>query len=188
MMPDQIQNYRNVVTLKDGAKVLLRPMTREDEAGLIELFTAVSDEDRLYLRDDVRDPQVIRGWCESLDYQRVLPILAIVRERVVGQATLHFRRGPKRHLGEVRIFLAKDFRHRGLGTKMLVTLIDLARKQNLHTLIAEIVTEQSQVIKAFQKLGFRLCCTFEDYFMLPNGETRDVAVLMLSLRQKVNEF
>jgi len=188
MMPDQIKNYRNIVTLKDGAKVLFRAMVPEDEQGLVELFGAVSDEDFWYLRDNVRDPAVIREWCERMDYYRVLPLLAISRNKVVGQATLHMRRGPKRHLGEVRIFLAKDFRQRGLGSKMLNTLIDLARKQNLNLLIAEIVTEHSRVIKAFQKLGFVMRCTFEDYFMLPDGDTRDVAVLMLSLRQKTDEF
>jgi|MudIll2142460700_1097286.scaffolds.fasta_scaffold107821_2 L-amino acid N-acyltransferase YncA len=188
MMPDQIKNYRNIVTLKDGAKVLFRAMVPDDEQGLVELFSTVSDDDLWYFRDNVRDPAVIHEWCEMLDYHRVLPLLAIVRNNVVGQATLHMRRGPKRHLGEVRIFLAKDFRQRGLGSKMLNTLIDLARKQNLQILTAEIVTDQSRVIKAFQKLGFVMRCTFEDYFMLPDGDTRDVAVLMLSLRQKLDEF
>jgi L-amino acid N-acyltransferase YncA len=188
MMPEQVKNYRNIVTLKDGAHVLLRAMTPDDEKGLVELFAAVSDEDLWYLRDNVKDPMVIQGWCNNLDYSRVLPLMAIVRDRVVGQTTLHMRRGPKRHLGEVRIFLAKDFRHRGLGSKMLSTLIDLARKQNLHTLTAEILAEQSKVVKAFQKLGFIQRCTYEDYFMLPDGDTRDVAVLMLSLRKKLDEF
>ncbi len=188
MLPDQIKNYRDVVTLKDGVNVLLRPMTAEDEQGLIDLFSPISEEDLRFLRDNVRDPAVILDWCENLDYTRVLPLLALVKDRVVGEATLHFRSGPKRHLGEVRIFLAKDFRRRGLGSKMLNKLIELARKQDLYMLIAEIVADQSKVIKAFQNLGFELRCTFEDYFMLPDGDTRDVAVLMVCLRPTVDEF
>ena len=188
MLPDQIKNYRDIVTLKDGVSVLLRPMTPEDEGRLVELFAPISEEDLRYVRHNVKDPAVIKGWCEDLDYARVLPLLAVVKDRVVGEATLHFRAGPKRHLGEVRIFLAKDFRRRGLGTKMLNKLIELARKQDLYTLIAEIVADQSKVIKAFQNTGFELRCSYDDYFMLPDGDIRDVAILMLRLRPTVDEF
>jgi RimJ/RimL family protein N-acetyltransferase len=188
MLPEQIKSYRNVVTLRDGAHVLLRAMTLEDQQGLEELFAPLSDDDMLYFRDNVRDRAVIQRWGEDLDYERVLPLLALVRERIVGQATLHFGRGPKRHLGEVRIFLAKDFRQRGLGSRMLATVIDLAKKEELHALIAEIVIDQTRVIKAFQRLGFTLRATYEDYFMLPDGETRDVVVLMLYLRPRGEDF
>jgi L-amino acid N-acyltransferase YncA len=188
MLPDQIKNFRDVITLKDGVNVLLRPMTADDQPQLVDLFAPISEEDARYLRNDVKDAAVIQSWCEELDYARVLPLLALVKDRVVGEATLHFRAGPKRHLGEVRIYLAKDFRRRGLGSKMLNKLIDLARKQDLYTLVAEIVADQSKVIKAFQNLGFELRCVYADYFMLPDGDTRDVAILMYGLRPDIDEF
>jgi RimJ/RimL family protein N-acetyltransferase len=188
MLSEQIRNYRDIITLKDGVSVLLRPMVPEDCQGLVDLFSPVSNEDFRYLRDDVRDPTVIETWCKNLDYSRVLPLLAVVKDQVVGQATLHFRHGPKRHLGEVRIFLAKSFRQRGLGTRMLNKLIDLARRSGLHILVAEVVADQSKVIKAFQNLGFELRATYEDYFMLPDGDTRDVAVLFLKLRPRKDDF
>ncbi len=188
MLEKQIATYRQIVTLKDGGQVLLRPMTSADFHLLTDLFGPISDEDLRYLHDNVRETAVIQNWCDALDYRRVLPLMALVNNRAVGQASLHFQSGPARHVAKVRIFLAQDFRRRGLGTKMLNVLIDLARKQNLHSLVAEIVADQSKVIKAFQTLGFQLRCTFEDYFMLPNGETRDVAVLILCLRPDIDEF
>lgn len=188
MLPDQIKNYREIVTLKDGANILLRPMVTEDEAALAELFAPVSDYDVRYLRDNVRDPAIIKHWCRDLDYAKVLPLMALLKDRIVGQATLHYRKGPRRHIGEVRIYLAVDFRKRGLGTKMLKTLIELARKQGLQILVAEIVTEQSQVIKAFQNLGFETRSVFEDFFMLPDGELRDSVIMTLHLRPKAFEF
>jgi L-amino acid N-acyltransferase YncA len=188
MLPEQIKNFREIITLKDSVSVLIRPMTLEDKQRLINLFAPVSDEDMRYLRDDVRDKGLIEGWFENLDYSRVLPLIALFKDQVVGQATLHFRRGPERHVGEVRIFLAKNFRRRGLGTRMLNTLIDLARRQDLDILLAQVVADQSNVIKAFQNLGFNLRCIFDDYFMLPDGDTRDVAMLFLRLRPKMDEF
>jgi L-amino acid N-acyltransferase YncA len=188
MLPDQIKNFRDIVVLKDGTSILLRPMVIEDKEGLEELFLPVSEEDMRYLQDNVRDPALVETWCKNLDYNRVLPLLAICRNRIVGEATLHFRKGPKRHIAEVRIFLSKEFRRRGLGTKMLNTLIDLARRQGLRLLVAEVVADQSKVIKAFQNLGFSLYCTYDDYFMLPDGDTRDVTVLLLDLQPKSDLF
>lgn len=188
MLPEQTKTYRNLITLKDGVQVLLRPMTRDDCQTLTDLFASANEEDTLYLRDNVKDPAVPKGWCETLDYSRVLPLMALVKDRAVGQGSLHFGSGPERHIGKVRLFLAKDFRGRGLGTKMLNSLTDLARKHNLHLLVAEIVTDQAKVIRAFEDIGFQPCCTLRDYFMLRDGDVRDVAILMLRLREPGHEF
>ena len=188
MLPNEIKNYRQVVTLKDGVNVLLRPLIAGDALRLVALYALASEEDVRYLQDDVKNPEVVQGWCDNLDYSRSLPLLALVQERIVGQATLYFGSGPQKHTGELRIFLSKDFRKRGLGSRMVCTLIELARKQNLYLLEGKVVANQVNVIKAFQNLGFKLQCTFEDYFMLPDGDLLDVVFLMLYLRPKGEEF
>lgn len=188
MLPNQLKTYRNLVTLTDGVQVLLRPMTAEDCERLTALFTSADEVDTRYLRHNVRDADVIRGWCDSLDYQRVLPVMALFKDRAVGQATLHFREGPERHIGEVRVFLAKDFRRRGLGTRMINTIIDLARKHNLYALVAKIVTDQAKVVRAFLDMGFYQLGVLDDYYMLASGETRDVSLLVYRLREQSDEF
>lgn len=188
MVTKQELTYRQLVTLRDGGRVLLRPLVTEDRQVLLEFFTNTSPEDRQYLRHDITNPQVINRWVDELDYEQVLPIVAISGERIVGNATLHFRHGPERHCAEVRIYLAKEVRHRGVGTRMLQALIELARRRNIYLVEARIVSDQATVIKAFQKLGFEYKCTFEDCFMLPDGELRDVAHLVLRLRESGEEF
>lgn len=180
--------YRQVFTLKDGARVLVRPLAKDDRQALLDLFLPVLPEDKRYIRHDINDPKVIEGWIDELDYDKVLPLVAVIGNRIVGEATLHFRTGPTRHRAEVRIFLAKDVRQRGVGTRMLQGLIELARRRNLHFLEVEIVSDQSVLIKAFQNLGFEAKCVFEDYFMLPDGDTRDVSFLVMRLRANFNEF
>jgi len=188
MLPEQIKNFREMATLKDGAYVLLRPMVADDEPRLMEFYSAVSEEDLRYFRHYVKDPAIIREWCEHLDYSKTLPILALAKDRVVGSATLHFCEGPKRHVGEVRLFLSKDFRQRGLGVKMLRALIDLARKQGLGILMVEIVADETKVVKAFETLGFKTQATLDDYFMFPDGDSRDVVLMTMPLRLKTDEF
>ncbi|UCG39643.1 MAG: hypothetical protein JSV00_05335, partial [bacterium] len=84
-----LDEYPKTVNLRDGSRITLRPMIKEDEKILLEFFQGLSEGDRLYLRDDVADPAVVRGWVENIDYQRVLPILAIDEGKVVADATLH---------------------------------------------------------------------------------------------------
>ena len=110
-----------------------------------------------------------------------IPVLALVKDHVVGSASLHFYEGPKRHIGEVRLFLAKDFRKRGLGMKMIKALIDLARKQGLGILQAEVIAEQTKVVKAFEALGFKSQAVLDDYFLFPDGDSRDVVFMTMLL-------
>jgi RimJ/RimL family protein N-acetyltransferase len=188
MLPEQIKNFREMVTLRDGTYVLLRPMTAGDEKCLLDFYSAVSEDDMRYFRHYVKDSALIRSWCENLDYGRVLPILAVVKDRAVGSASLHFHDGPKRHIAEVRLFLAKDFRKRGLGMKMIKALIDIARRQGLSILQAEVIAEQTKVVKAFEALGFKTHAMLDDYFLFPDGEARDVVFMTMALRAKADEF
>lgn len=188
MLPEQIKNFREMATLKDGAYILVRPMNAEDQQRLMDFYSAVSEDDLRYFRHYVKDPSVIKDWCEHLDYSKVLPVLAVAKDRIVGSASLHFGEGPKRHIAEVRLFLAKDYRKRGLGMKMIRVLIDLARKQGLSMLVAEVMAEQTKVIKAFELLGFQSQATLDDYFIFPDGETSDVVLMTFCLRSKMDEF
>lgn len=188
MLPEHIKNYREMVTLKDGTHVLLRPMNSDDERLLVEFYSAVSEEDMRYFRHNAKDPGVIHEWCQQLDYGKILPLLGFVKDHAVGSASLHYFEGPKRHIGEVRLFLAKDFRKRGLGMKMLKALIDLARKQGVGILQADVIAEQTKVVKAFEALGFKSRATLDDYFLFPDGDTRDVIFMIMPLHAKMDEF
>jgi len=188
MSTDQIATYRHLLTLKDGARVLLRLLTTEDRNGLIEMFAPVSPEDAKYVRDPVTDDETVGQWVDQLDYTRIIPLVAVFQDRLVGDATLHLRTGSARHMGDVRIFLVKEFRRRGLGTHMLRSLIELARKIGLHLLVAEVVADQTKVIQAFQNVGFQVQSTFEDSFIFPDGEITNTVIMTMHLMPREEEF
>jgi acetyltransferase len=180
--------FRQIVTLRDGARVLLRPLTPDDKKALLDFFLPTSDEERRYMRHNVNDAALIGAWAEKVNYDQVFPLVAVVGERIVGEATLHFDEGPARHRAELRIFLGKDFKRRGLGTKLIQGLVDVARKRGIFIVEAQVVSDHVEVIKALQKAGFETLCTFEGYFMLPDGGLRDVVHLILRLRRTEDEF
>jgi acetyltransferase len=188
MLPDQIKTFREMVTLKDGVHVLLRPMVKEDRPHLDELYAPIGDDDMRYFRENVKDAEILQRWCENLDYGHILPVLALVKDRAVGSGSLHFFQGPKRHIGEVRLFLAKDYRKRGLGMKIIRVLIEFARKQGLSTLVAEVIADKTKVVRAFEQMGFVSRVTLEDYFMFPDGECTDVVFMTMRLKPREEEF
>jgi acetyltransferase len=188
MLPDQIKSFREMVTLKDGVHILLRPMVKEDRAHLDELYAPLGEDDMRYFRENVKDAAILQKWCDGLDYGNILPVLALVKDRAVGSGSLHFFQGPKRHIGEVRLFLAKDYRKRGLGMKIIRVLIEFARKQGLSTLVAEVIADKTKVVRAFEQMGFEARCTLEDYFMYPDGECSDIVFLTMRLKPREEEF
>lgn len=180
--------FRKLITLEDGVRLLLRPLVPEDVETLVQLYEVAQAEDLLSLRQKFADLNVIRSWAAGLDYTQALPLLAFIDKRIVGDVTFYRRDDAHQHIADVRIFLAKDFRGRGLGTEMLGTLIELARKSGLHWLYAEVFASQPKVIRAFEHVGFVQKCTFENYFMMPDGQTEDVVVMLNRLLKPNGEF
>ena len=181
MINDRILSFRRLITLRDGVRVLLRALTPVDRDALFELYAAASDNEVRYLRRDVRVPEVIAEWVEQGDYKEALPIIALVEDRIVGEASLRFRTGPHAHVAEVRIFLANDFRRRGLCVQMMEALFELARWRSIHLLEAQIIASQTRPIKAFKRLGFVQMGLLEDYFVMPGKGPQDVAILVKRL-------
>lgn len=188
MLPEHLKNFREIVTISDGARILLRPLTKNDQNVLPELYSSISDNELRFFRHNVKDPNILKKWSEEIDYNQVIPLVAFVKDVPVGNATLHFFEGPRRHIGEIRIFLKSDYRKRGLGMKMLRTIIEIARKQGLHILITEVIAENVKLIKAFELLGFKQQCALDNYFMFPDGECIDVKLMVMLLKVKIDEF
>src|SRR5512141_2364018 len=111
---EQLAVYRHLITLPDGLRVCLRPLTPKDRDPLLALFSSLPAEEIAYFRSTVANPELVATWAEKVDYARVFPLVAVVGERIVGNSTLHLGTGYTRHVAEIRIFLARDFRRRGI--------------------------------------------------------------------------
>ncbi len=185
---DELKRYRYVKTLPNGKRLLLRPLTEDDKQGLMDLFARASRQDLEYFRSDAGDPAVVESWVDNLDLERVFPLVGVVDDKIVGDATLHFGEHYGRHRAWVRIFLDRDYRRQGIGTLALRCLIDIARRVGLQQLYAEVLTNQPQVVKAFEDLGCQHEVTLRDYFITDSGETLDMAILVIRLVDHSGEF
>ena len=177
-----LERYPREITLRDGARLTLRPMVREDVDRLWDFLCRIPPEDKMYFREDVTRKEVVERWAEHLEYDSVLPVLALEEGRVVGDATLHRNRnGWKQRVGTVRIQIAPDFRHRGLGTAMLREIRHLGEKAALHYLLAEVIEEQQAAIRAFEKMGFERAVFFRNFVNDQEGRFHNLVVLLYSM-------
>jgi RimJ/RimL family protein N-acetyltransferase len=180
-----VQNFRKEGVLKDGTRVVLRPMVQEDREKLIDFFSRVSDQDRQFLRNNVRDPKVIDNWVNQIDYHKVFPLIAEVDDKIVGDATLHMRRtGWKRHLGNVRVVVANEFQGRGLGTLLINEFADLAGEFGLEKLISEIYFNSPAALKVFKNAGFGVKAVFEDLVKDLYGHNADMIVMVCDVEAR----
>ena len=174
-----LDRYPRGITLRSGAKLVFRPMARDDVDRLWVFFRQVPSEDRMFFRQDVSRREVVQHWADTLDYGLVLPILALEGDRVVGDATLHRQRtGWKQRVGVVRVQIAPDYRHLGLGTAMVRELRHLGEKSALHYLMAEVIEEQSAAVRAFEKMGFVRAATYRNFVNDQKGGLHNLLVLL----------
>ena len=183
-----INKYQKETKLKDGTKVLLRPMVAEDQDALYEFFKAVSKEEARYLRDDVKSRLLIESWAKNLDYSKTLPILAIKDDIIIADATINRRRsGWKWHLGTVRIFVHKDYRKLGLGELMVDELARIAYRLGIEKLILEIPDTSVATINAFTKAGFHRAALIPNMAKDRQNMPVDLAVMMKDVKPALDE-
>lgn len=186
-----VEGFPKEIALRDGSRVTLRAMVAEDRDKLLAFFRGLSPEDRQFLRDDVTSAAVIEKWARELNYDRVLPILAEAEGRVVGDATLHRDvHGWMRHVGEIRVVTAREYRRRGLATALAREIFTLAVKAGLDKMVAEMVADQVPAIKVFERLGFRQEARLADHVIDLKGKKHDLVIMstdIASLMRRLEE-
>ena len=181
-----ITTYPQSISLDDGSTITLRPLLKTDEAALVEYFGSLPPEDRLCLKEDVTDPSVIENWIYDLNYDTILPLVALHDGNIVGDATLHFNPiGWTRHQAELRLTTSTQYRVRGLGTTLLQNLIDIATRLGLEQISIEIPPVLDKAFYLFEKMGFKEVANLTGFVKDLEGTESDL-VLMVKYLQEQN--
>lgn len=179
----ELQKFPKTVKLKDGAKAALRPLRRDDEKELHQLFLDIPEPERMFIKHRVQDIAVIREWCRNIDYGRNLPLVGLLGGKITGVATLHQQLGGwKRHIGRVSVLVHPKFRGRGLARMLVSEIIDIARRAGLEKVEAEFIGEQETAAKMFAMLGFSQLLRLEDYVKDMQAVSHDYILMGLELK------
>ncbi len=177
------ERFPKDVLIKDGNKVTVRPLKPEDKDDLYALFQAIPNGDRLFLKDDVSNQKVIDEWCNSINYDNILPLVALSDGKIVADGTLHKQRERwMRPIGKVRLVVHPEYRRRHIAVCLIEELIEIARDAGLNKLDAEFIAEQTGAIEAFRSIGFTTAAVLHDHVFDLKGQTHDFVILTYDLR------
>jgi len=179
----ELQKFPKTALLKDGVKAALRPLRRDDEKELHQLFLGIPEQERMFIKHRVQDIAVIRDWCRNIDYGRNLPLVGLFGGKIAGVATLHQQLGGwKRHIGRVSVLVHPASRGRGLARTLVSEIMDIARRAGLEKVEAEFIGEQQNAAKMFAMLGFSQLLRLEDYVKDMQAISHDYILMGLELK------
>jgi RimJ/RimL family protein N-acetyltransferase len=152
-------------------------------------FKELSQRNRRYFKRDEVVDKVIGQWCRQLDYDRVLPVLAIAREgkneRVLADGTLHTEsHGRSAHVARIRWVVADDMQERGLGRLLVRELLRQAHSRGIQKIQAKLMAQDRQSIQLLHRLGFKKEAVFRLHAKDLCGKLFDVVVLARGIGQQ----
>ncbi|MFC1492205.1 GNAT family N-acetyltransferase [Nitrospinota bacterium] len=173
------RDYPRKVKLKDDRMVAIRPLAREDFDKLFAFFQAMPENDRTFLRHDVRNPDLIQKWTENIDFDHVIPLVAEDGDEIVAEGTLHMAtHGWMHHVGLIRLVTAKTHRRNRLGTFIVKELVAIAQELNLEMLQTLVIEDEPGSVEMFQKLGFKKAAVLRNIVKDQNGYKRNLAIML----------
>lgn len=157
--------YVSTWTMKDGSKVNIRPIRPEDEPRIVRFHETLSERtvyfrylETLRLTQRIAHERLTRI-CH-LDYDRAIALVAEKKDpstgltEIIGVSRLSRKFGTRD--AEFAIVISDAAQSKGLGEHMLEAVIDVARREKLKRLTAEVHAENAPMLKLCKKLGFKI--------------------------------
>ena len=177
------------VKLKDQTEVHIREMTQQDLDRSLSFFAALPAEDRAYLRRDVTQREVVERRTREIDTGAAIRLVALVEDRIVADGSLELSgEAWKRHVGELRLIVARDYQRKGLGILMARELYGLAAGARVEEIIVKMMRPQKAARSIFSKLGFREEVVLPDYVKDLGGRKQDLILMRCDLEALWSEM
>ena len=170
-------------TTDDGIEVQIRPLEAGDEKALLGFFKNRPEPEVMFFKRRVRDPEVIKQWCENIDLYARLPLLALHEGKIIAVASLLQNNGGwKRHIGRISQSILPKYRQKGIAGKLVQELVDVARMAGLQKVEAEFIDKQEGGQKLFALLGFTHLMNLEDYVQDMQAIQHDYVLMGMNLK------
>lgn len=161
-------------TTPEGRGITTRPATRKDAAAIAGIYNEGIEDRIATFETRLRTTEDIAGWFDGGH-----PIVvAEDGDRVLGFASTSSYRPRECYakIAEFSVYVARDYRGRGVGRLALEALIDEAGKAGLHKLVSRIFPENVASRAACRAAGFREVGTYKEHGQL-EGVWKDCVIV-----------
>jgi L-amino acid N-acyltransferase YncA len=134
----------------------IRPATEADLPGILEIYNDAVANTLAIFNETIVDLENRRDWLKLRSKQGYPVLVAVRDDLVLGYATYGDWRPFEgfRHSREHSIYVRSDVRGSGIGRALMIELIECAKSQNIHVLVAAIEASNEASIHLHASLGF----------------------------------
>lgn len=165
--------------------LVIRKATPDDAEKMLEYLNQVGGEsDNLLfgLNEMQISIEQEKSFIETVNNSsKDIMLLGLVDNEIASIASFQgFGRKRIAHRGEVAISVKKEYWHRGIGTKMMESLIDFAKSAQFSIVELKVKSDNVNAIALYEKLGFERIGTHKKFFKI-NDRFYDAELMSLFL-------
>jgi acyl-CoA synthetase (NDP forming)/RimJ/RimL family protein N-acetyltransferase len=175
------------IVAADGGTVHLRPICPDDDEGLVGLMERSSDQTRYYRffgpMKRLSDRDLHRF--THVDHVDRVAFVVLLGDQVVGVG--RFDRYPGTDDAEVAFLIEDAHQGRGLGSVLLEHLAAAARERGIKRFVAEVLAQNSKMVRVFQDAGYKAERSYEDgvvHLTFPIDQTEDALAVSYEREQR----
>lgn len=175
------------IVAADGGTVHLRPIRPEDAEGLTGLMDRSSDQTRYYRffgpMKRLSDKDLHRF--THVDHDNRVAFVILLGDQIV--AVGRYDRYPDTDDAEVAFLVEDAHQGRGLGSVLLEHLAAAARERGITRFVAEVLAQNSRMVRVFQDAGYKSARSYEDgvvHLTFPIAQTEDALAVTYEREQR----
>lgn len=179
------ERYEQLWPLRGGGECTVRPIHPDDAQMLQRLVKELSPESRYFrfVSSMAELPPSMLARFTLIDYDREMALVAVVKERIRQADDSEIQRdrivgvsryvtNPDKTSCEFSLVVADDFNGRGLGSRLMESIMDVARDKGLAEIEGLVLANNAGMIRLMRGLG---------YSVKPFAEDRDFVLVSHAL-------
>jgi acetyltransferase len=168
--------FEQLVPLRGGGEYTIRPIHPDDAVMLNRLVRELSPESRYFrfVSNMAELPPNMLARFTLIDYDREMALVAVRKERVSnaqGEITeterivgvSRYVTNPDKSSCEFALVVADDYNGKGLGSRLMESIMDVARQKGLAEIEGLVLANNSGMLRLMRSLGFSVKAFPEDH-------------------------
>lgn len=167
--------HEQVWPLSGGGEYIVRPI-HPDDASMLQTFVRSLSPESRYFRfvSSMQElPATMLARFTLIDYDREMALVAVCRERRSGEdgrvteatrmvGVSRYITNPDRTSCEFSLVVSDEFKGKGLGSRLMLSIMDFAREKGLTEIEGLVLAKNPNMLKLMKGLGFQIKPFAED--------------------------
>lgn len=161
--------YEKTLPLRGGGEYTIRPIHPDDATMLKKLVSELSPQSRYFrfVSSMAELPPAMLARFTLIDYDREMALVAVIKERTAdaeGEITeterivgvSRYVTNPDQSSCEFALVVADDFNGKGLGSRLMESIMDVAREKGLSEIEGLVLANNTGMLKLMRGLGYQV--------------------------------